>query len=486
MTGGARASRGVVLVAAICASFASEATAASRGQYGGTLRAAVAGEWEQRDPLLADSPQDAAMLALVARPVCQLDPNRGVMPMLAQELVRDGATSLRITLRPGLRAADARGPLTAQQVAHSWMRAHQSETQSPYRALLFPLRGEGRYLAPSSTNTLPLTLAFPWPDLEKSLCHPALTVVHTNAQRVPQSGIGPYLPTRAPGVFMANWNHPGGRSYVDRLSVTSGDLRAVQRVLQLGDAEVGLGAAQEGMNVLAAPPALFATWLAFKPERTGPAFRASVERLIDRGDLTRIFVRSPSTAMSSLLPPALMPQAPAPQATTRGSAPGHELTLLYDVTLADQKAVAERIQVKLHDGGYKVVLRGVSRKALRAAWASGRFDLMLHALLLPPSTGPALAVALDAAGRHDLLGRELPAIGALTDEKARDAKARERAHALLPDLPLIPLYAQTLRVSVAPGVEGLSFDGHGVPLLDGAFFAPGNTAPVPATTPGGR
>lgn len=453
--------------------------AASRGQYGGTLRVAVAGEREQRDPLLADSPQDAAMLALVARAVCRLDAEQGVVPVLAQSLTREGPLALRLSLRPGLRAGDGRTPLTAQQVAHSWMRLQQSETQSPYRALLFPLRGEGRYLAPSATSTLPLTLAFPWPDLERTLCHPALTVVHTNAQRVPQTGAGPFLSTRAPGVFMANWNHPGGRPYVDRLSVTSGDVRAVQRVLELGDAEVGLGATRAGMNVLPAPPALFATWLAFQPERTGATFRSNVESLIDRGDLTRIFVRAPSTAMSSLLPPALMPQQPPPSKAVSGPVPSRPLTLLYDLSLPDQKSVAERIQVKLHDGGYKIVLRGVSRKALRAAWANGEFDLMLHALLLPPVAGPALAVALDAAGRHDLLARELPAIGAIADDKARDAHARERAQALLPELPLIPLYAQSLRVATTQQIAGLKFDAHGIPLLDGAFLVPQTSTPPP-------
>ena len=117
-----------------------------------------------------------------------------------------------------------------------------------------------------------------------------------------------------------------------------------------------------------------------------------------------------------------------------------------------------------------MALKGLSRSALRARWADGDFDLMLHAVLLPPVAAPALAVVLDTAGRHDLLGRELPPIGAIADATAREAKVRERALALQPELSLIPLYAQSLRVSFSPKVVGLETDAFGIPQLDGAFF----------------
>jgi hypothetical protein len=143
--------------------------------------------------------------------------------------------------------------------------------------------------------------------------------------------------------------------------------------------------------------------------------------------------------------------------------------------------VAERIQVKLHDQGYTVALEPLPRAALRARWAKGDFELMLHALLLPAVPGPALAVVLDAAGRKDLLGVELPPIGALADAGARDARARERALALAPTLPLVPLYAQGLGMRFAPEVSGLSVDAQGLPALDGVFLVPSEG---PAT--GGR
>ncbi|NPC86479.1 peptide ABC transporter substrate-binding protein, partial [Pyxidicoccus fallax] len=148
------------------------------------------------------------------------------------------------------------------------------------------------------------------------------------------------------------------------------------------------------------------------------------------------------------------------------------VTLLYDSSVEDQRAVAERIQVKLHDRGYTVALEPLPRAALRARWAKGDFELMLHALLLPPAPGPALAVVLDAGGRRDLLGVELPAIGALADMAARDARARERALALAQAVPLVPLYAQGLAVRVAPEVGGLKFDAQGLPQLDGLHLVP--------------
>jgi peptide/nickel transport system substrate-binding protein len=446
------------------------AQAASRGQYGGTVRVAVAGELPPADPLLADAPAEAAIGALTSRAVCGLDAQQHLVPTLAQEILRVSAQEVRILIRPGLRTAGG-GTLSALQIAQSWMRPSLPETRSPYRALLAPLRGEGRFLAPESGTALTLPLAFPWPDLEKSLCHPALAVLAVTPQRAIGPGHGPFSPARPPGNYLASIGYAGGRPYADRLSVTAGDARVAARALSLGEADIALGASVEGSSALSPAPALFATYLVFQANRTGPQLREAVERLVDRADLTRFFARAPVVAMSSPLPPALMPQQPAPRPAA-AAAPARELALLYDASLPDQRAVAERLQVKLHDAGYRIALRALSRSALRARWASGDFDLMLHAVLLPPLAGPALAVVLELAGRRDLLGRELPPLGTIADAAAREARARERAVALQPELPLVPLYAQALRVVTSTKVAGVDFDAFGVPLLDDAFFAP--------------
>ncbi len=447
------------------------ADAAGRGRYGGTARVALHGQvTDSADPLVLDTPQEAALLALTTRGLCRLEPDGRITPMLAQSFIRETDTRLQITLRPGLTAASG-GPLTAREVAQSLTRAAQAQTHSPYRALLYPWRGEGRHVQPFGAGRLGIGLSFPWPDLERTLCHPALALPEPSGRTV-RPGAGPYLPARALGVWVANGAWVGGRPYVDRLAVTSGDAQSSRRLLQLAEAEVGLGAQVAPYEPAPPPPALFATWLLFRPERTGEALRGVVERVVDRADLTRFFVHPPAVPMSSLLPPALMPQAPAaPQPARPGARPpGRELTLLYDLGLPDQKGVAERIQVKLHDAGYKVALRGVSRSELRARWANGSFDLMLHALLLPPVPSPALALVLDLAGRRDLLAKELPPLGAVTEDRARDAAARDRARALQGELALVPLYAQGVRWVTHPRVANPQSDGHGVPQLDDLFF----------------
>jgi hypothetical protein len=229
-----------------------------------------------------------------------------------------------------------------------------------------------------------------------------------------------------------------------------------------------------------AAPALHATYLAYSPRRVPADFRQAFESAVDREDLTRLFVRAPAVPMPHLLPPALLPQAPRPRPGAPAPGAPKTVTLLYDSSLEDQRAVAERIQVRLHERGYTVALEPRTRAELRARWAKGDFELMLHALLLPPVPGPALAVVLDAAGRKDLLGVELPLIGAQADAGARDTRARERALALGPTVPLLPLYAQGLSVRGAPEVGGLTVDAQGLPVLDGAFLLPEAASGGPA------
>jgi hypothetical protein len=142
-----------------------------------------------------------------------------------------------------------------------------------------------------------------------------------------------------------------------------------------------------------------------------------------------------------------------------------------DDGLPDQRAVGERIQVKLHDLGYRVSLKALPRAVLRARWARGEFDLMLHSVLLPPQPAPALAVVLELALRHDLLPLELPPLGAL-ESGPRAERVAARATFLAPALSLVPLYTQGVGITLAPSVRGLSWDGAGLPRLDGLWLQP--------------
>ncbi|SEL65080.1 extracellular solute-binding protein, family 5 Middle [Stigmatella aurantiaca] len=438
--------------------------AAGRVPYGGELRLAHTGPAPQGDPTLADTPVEATLLGLQSRPLCRLEANGTAHPAVARELSRPMAQTVRIAL-PSLGLANT--------LARAWTRFTGTDAPSPYRALLFAVNGEARQLSPRGA-ALELPLSFPWPDLERSLCHPALALPVTTGA----PSLGPFAST-TPGVFDARLGYPEGRPYLDRLLVTRTDERGLTRMWNARQVHVALGALPEAGAPVGA--ALHATYLAFSPRRVPADFRQAFESAIDRDDLIRLFVRAPAVPMPHLLPPALLAQAPRPRPGSPASGGTRTVTLLYDAGLEDQRAVAERIQVKLHERGYKVALEPLPRATLRSRWAKGDFDLMLHALLLPPLPGPALAVVLDAAGRKDLLGVELPLIGAIEDTSARDTRARERALALAPSVPLLPLYAQGLGLRVAPEVEGLEMDAQGLPLLEGAYLPPEPPAP-----PGGR
>jgi hypothetical protein len=433
---------------------AAPSLAAGRVPYGGELRVAHTGPAEPGEPALADTPIEATRLGLISRPACRLTADGQLSPALARELTRPSPQVVRLTLP---------SPAQATALTRAWTRLAGTEAPSPYRALLFPLRAEGRQLS-ATGESLELPLAFPWPDMERALCHPALA-----PPRSAPAALGPFSST-GPTTVDARLTWPGGRPYLDRLRLTATDERGLSRLWSTQEAQVALGVLPDVGTSSGA--ALYATYLAWTPRRVPPDFRQAVESALDREDLTRLFVRGPAVPMPHLLPPALLPQPQGPRAAPPPSQAARKVTLLYDTGSEDQRAVAERLQVRLHDRGYAVALEPLPRAELRARWARGDYELMLHSLLLPPVPGPALAVVLDAAGRKDLLGVELPRIGALADPAARDARARERALALAPSVPMLPLYAQGLALRAAPEVGGLVFDGQGLPLLDGAWLQP--------------
>jgi hypothetical protein len=435
--------------------------AAGRTPYGGTLALAYPGPPPPEAPGLADSLLHASVQGLTRRGVCRLDAGGQAQPALALAMQRPRPQTLEVTLP---------GPAHAEALARAWVALAAAEGgASPYRALLHPLQGEGRTLSARGA-VLELPLAYPWPDLERGLCHPAL--------RPPQpAALGPFVAPRPPGPWRAQPLYPEGRPYLDALTVTGTDERGLARLVGAHQVQVALGVPASGAPATSGP-ALQATYLAFSPRRVAPDFRQALESAIDREDLTRLFVRAPAVPMPHLLPPALLAQGPgARPAPPPGPATLRDVTLLYDADVEDQRAVAERLQVKLHERGYRVALQGLAHAALRSRWARGDYELLLHSLLLPPVAGPALAVVLEAGGRHDLLGVELPLIGALPEPQAREARARARALALAPSVPLVPLYAQGLAVQAAPQVRGLVFDAQGLAVLDGVFLAPGGGAP---------
>ena len=451
-----------------CATIDQSALGAARARYGGVLRVAVGTRPAETDPSLADAPAEAAVRALTGSPLCRLDAARRLRPLLASEIAWEAPLRLRVELRTNLEFSEG-AALSAEDVLASWSRLSQASSLSPYRALLFAVREERVHLpSPATARSLDLPLAFSWPDLAASLCHPALAIRPRTGSG---QGVGPFRASSS-NELLASLTFPTGRPFVDKIVLGFLDQRAASRRLALHQADLAIGAASIKSGNWN-PPKLYATYLTFRIERAGADFRDAFEAAIDRGDLTRFFVPPPAQPMYSLLPQASMPAAtppPRPPAPVHPS--GRALTLLYDESFPEQRLIAQRLQLKLHDLKYAIALKPLPRSALRAAWAAGQFDLMLQSVLLPPAAGPALAVALEIAGRHELLAAELPPIGALPDEAAREQAALERARALLPSLALIPLYAQGLRAATSERVASLALDGHGLPALDDAFLLP--------------
>jgi MarR-like DNA-binding transcriptional regulator SgrR of sgrS sRNA len=397
--------------------FTAGAFAGGRPRYGGTLQlAAVTKGAPQADPLLADAPVEAALAQLTAVPLCRLvEPSRP-SPLL-----------LRLTPLPGV---------SGEALGRALERVRGSG--SPYRALLAGVKS-----VLVTAQSVELALEAPAPELERLLCHPALSM-----------GPGPFSGPGATALLTL----PDGRPYLDAVKVTATDARSAERALRERRAQVVLGSASTDEA-----PQLFATFLAVSSVLGAP-LRTAVEASLDRGDLTRFFVRPPAAPMAALLPPALTGAAPPPPRPARPAplTPAREVTLLFDEALDEHRAVAERLQVKLQPLGYRVALTALPRQALRARVEAHDYELALETRLLPPS----------AAGVVQLLApaRAAPLLS-LTDERAREAKARELAGLLPAELNLVPLYVQGLGVTSARELQHLGRDSYGLVRLDDTFLS---------------
>jgi hypothetical protein len=115
-----------------------------------------------------------------------------------------------------------------------------------------------------------------------------------------------------------------------------------------------------------------------------------------------------------------------------------------------------------------VALKASPRDAVRAREPASP-ELTLQSLLLPASPVAALAVLLEASGQRARIAPALTAIAAAADP---DARARELALELLPQLPLVPLATRGVGLSAAKDVQHLTRDALGLPRLDDVFLAP--------------
>jgi hypothetical protein len=415
---------------------------------------------------LVGLPQPAPELPLGSPEAARLLPER--RPVLASIFRPAGGPeeAVEVTPLPSARFADGTA-LAGGDVADSLRRLLLS--QSPYAALLSPVAHLEETLQAATQKQAPLRLQleYPWPDFEASLCHPAFTPTRAGA---PDEGVGLYG-RRADGHFAALAGAPGGPPFPASLAFSTLPARAAGRLLARGEVHAVLGESSSKDGA----PLLFATYLVWRPGSLPEGARAALLR-VDWPALVRTFVAAPAAALRSYLPEALgeaspVPLAPQPPAAPRGPTEVRTFRLGYAVELPEQRAVAERLQVLLHDAGYTVRLVPDSRANLARARASGALEAALVSVLLPPLPAPALAVVLGLGGDAALVHRELQALGAVADADARGARARARARELAQELPLLPLYVRGLRVQLSEALVDARRDAFGLLVLDDAWLS---------------
>jgi hypothetical protein len=437
----------------LCTSLA--AHAAARARDGGTLRIALPPELSA--DALGETPEGASVRALTASPLCRLGPDGRLVPLLAS--VERRGEAVAIVPRPGARFPSG-APLGAAELARAWLRGPAAGAVG--QGLLAALRGGASTLEAARQSKEPvllLPLAFPWPDLETSLCHPALAPVRERGAAL--EGIGPYAPD-GPDRARAVQGFPDGRPHPDALEVRVLSLRNGRRALQRREVQAVLGDGAEGGG-----PELFATYLVLRPGRQG--LGQLVAARLDRRALVQSFVGGPSAPMPGLLPPALGGPSEPVASTAPLATPGPAV-LLYAGDRPAHRAVAERLQILLRDASAPLTLRALPAAQAAAAWERGEADAMLRSVLLPPLPAPALAVVLALAGDGEATRRELPALGAIADAAQRGARAAERAAALAPTLPLLPLYVEGARVRLDPRLVDVRHDAFGLLVLDDAWW----------------
>jgi peptide/nickel transport system substrate-binding protein len=403
---------------------AAPALAGGRPRFGGTLSISLVAKAVEPRPLYADAPTDAVALALTHAPLCRL-----------VEVGEPAGGALPLTLRAGVEAAEVTAAL--QRVAGS---------STPYRALLTGVAGWK-----VAARSIELTLTGATADLPRALCHPAFSIA-----------AGPF---RGAEPLTANADAAEGRPYLDVVHVTAADAREAERLFAQRRSGLLVGGAARADDA----PQLFVTLLVL-PAPLAPHLAPAIASTIDREDLVRFFLRPPAAPLTSLLPTALGGPGAAPAAPQRPPplAPAREIAVTWDEGNALERAIAERLQVKLQPLGYRVALKAQARALVRARPPDAA-EVTLQSLLLPASPTAALAVLLEAAGQRARIG---PALAAISTAKDPDARAREFAVELLPQLPLVPLATRGVAVSAAKDVRHLTRDALGLPRLDDVFLAP--------------
>jgi peptide/nickel transport system substrate-binding protein len=440
------------------------ALAGVRPAYGGEIRAVLPAAPRVTDPAVAADPCDLLLVRAVHATPLELDADGRLAPGLLEEIpsAEAGGRAFRLRLRAGLRFADGT-PLAASDLAGTFVRVLTRDGPNAWLAL--PILGADAFQAGRaatlagvqvlSERELLVTLAFPMPEWPWALAAPAAAVVSRGG-----AGAGPFVlqALDAGGARLtANPNHWRGRPFADRLTFTWGDARAAARALGRGEADVVFRPeATAGAAASAPTPPLLATFAVVNWRRLG----AGAERVrrvlgaLDRAELGRRYARGPSAPTATLVPQPLLAPPPSAAGTAPGPAPSgpqSRLVLLAAADAPDQRAVAERLQVKLFDAGVRAAaeVEGASRFAARLA--AEDYDVALVPVqivaLAPALAGGQVAQATrgPAAARRAMA--ELAGLA--------PSAAAEQAERLTRTLDLVPLFSTGVRASSGPGLQGL-------------------------------
>ena len=139
--------------------------------------------------------------------------------------------------------------------------------------------------------------------------------------------------------------------------------------------------------------------------------------------------------------------------------------LLADASEPDQRALAERLQVKLFDRGIRASVDVAETPRFRARVAAGDYDVALVAVRVQ-GVRPALAAGQVAFAVRGAAAarRTFATLAGLEGDAALAAAARETR-----ELELVPLVAAGLRTSASPALQGLAAGADGV-LDPGALW----------------
>jgi len=429
-------------------------------RYGGELTVALAGPPSELDPARISDPAQIEAARAIHATLVEPGPGGQLRPGLLAALpeAEPGGRAFRLRLRPGLRFHDGR-PVTAADVAASLARLLSPSARSLHGWVALPIAGadevrEGRATALSGAQVLGelelrVVLDAPFPDFPAALAALPAAIVPRGAAG---TGAGPFqLASRGPDGtlrLVAFDGHYRGRAYVDAVTLSGAEGRRASRALGRGELDLALRPEAAPGTTPRDMPQVTATYALVNPRRLGAAADELRRALgaLDRAELARLAGRGRVSPLASLLPPSISPGGAAAVRGAPGRIPGNPRVSLL---VADgNRALADRLQVKLFDRGVRAAVEAAPLSALAARIASGSYDIALASLTFTSgSPQPALLEAAWALGGPAVARRVLQRLGT--------ADPAGVAGELAEELGVVPLFVAGLRASARPGLSGL-------------------------------